>query len=111
MCSYVNEFVDHVLDLMKSAGPVRARKMFGAYGIYLQETMVGLVEDNILYLKVDDNSRHYFEKLQLPPFIYQRKGKTVQLSFYQAPEEVLDDPQEMKIWTERAFQAALRSRK
>jgi DNA transformation protein len=107
----VNEFVDHILDLMKSAGPVRARKMFGAYGIYLQETIIGLVEDNILYLKVDDNSRHYFEELHLTPFVYQRKGKTIQLSFYQAPEEALDDHQQMKIWTYRALQAALRSRK
>jgi DNA transformation protein len=107
----VNEFVDYILDLMKSAGPVRARKMFGAYGIYLQETMIGLVEDNILYLKVDDNSRNYFEELQLTPFAYQRKGKTIRLSFYRAPEEVLDNPQEMKIWTERAFRAALRSHK
>jgi DNA transformation protein len=107
----MNEFINYILDLMKPAGSVRARKMFGAYGIYLQETMIALVEDNTLYFKVDDHSRHYFEELGLTPFTYQRKGKTVQLSFYLAPDEALDNPQDMKIWTERALRAALLSRK
>ncbi len=107
----MNEFINYILDLLKFAGSARARKMFGGYGIYLQEIMIALVEDNILYLKADDSSRHHFEELGLPRFTYLKQGKPVRLSFYQAPDEVLDNSEEMKKWAQRAHKAALRSRK
>ena len=35
--------VDFVLDQMSAAGAVSAKKMFGEYGVYLDEKMVALV--------------------------------------------------------------------
>ena len=51
-----NEFVSHVLDLMQSLGRVRARRMFGGYGIFIDGLMFALIADETLYLKADEES-------------------------------------------------------
>ncbi|RYF09624.1 MAG: hypothetical protein EOO77_23380 [Oxalobacteraceae bacterium] len=43
--------VDFVLDQMSAAGAVSAKKMFGEYGVYLDEKMVALVCDDVLFIK------------------------------------------------------------
>ena len=53
----MSEFVDHVLELMAPWAAVRARRMFGGYGLYRDTTMFALVADDTLYLKADAASR------------------------------------------------------
>ncbi len=44
-------FVDHVLDQIHGAGVVAVRKMFGAYGVYCDGKVVGLICHNQFFLK------------------------------------------------------------
>lgn len=44
-------FVTYVLDQLREAGDVTAKKMFGEYGLYLGGKMVALVCDDRLYVK------------------------------------------------------------
>lgn len=43
--------VEHILDVAGLGERFRARKMFGEYGLYLDEVMVALVCDEQLFLK------------------------------------------------------------
>jgi len=43
--------VEHILDQMHSAGMVRARKMFGEYGIYCDDRFIGVVCADQLFIK------------------------------------------------------------
>lgn len=43
--------LDFILDQMAAAGVMRAKKMFGEYGIYCDEKIVALLCDDKLYLK------------------------------------------------------------
>ena len=43
--------MDYLLDQLRRAGPVSARKMFGEYCLYYDGTPVGLVCDDLLFLK------------------------------------------------------------
>lgn len=45
------ETIDHVLDTAALGGRLEAKKMFGEYGLYLDDRMVALVCDDSLYLK------------------------------------------------------------
>jgi len=80
-----SEFVDYLLDLMKSLGDVSARRMFGGYGIFRDGLMFGLVADDQLFIKADDICRQEFESLELPPFEYNKQGKLMKLSYYLTP--------------------------
>lgn len=103
------EFADHVVDLMQSIGPVRARRMFGGHGIFLDGLMFALLADGALYLKADTQTAGDFVRLGLARFTYNKQGKAFALSYYQAPEEVLDSPAEMSRWANKAYSAALRA--
>ena len=103
------EFVSYVTELLAPFGDVRARRMFGAYGIFRGDLMFGIVADETLYLKADDVNRTDFEARGLERFVYYKKGKPMYLSYYQAPEEALDNSGDMLAWAEKSFAAAIRS--
>lgn len=108
------EFVSYVVDLMQSIGPVRAKAMFGGHGVFLDELMFALVADNILYLKVDKDTENEFKDRGLDAFAYQKKGKetsykVIKMSYYQVPEEALEDSEEMNLWANKAYSVALRA--
>lgn len=101
------EFVLYVVDLMQSVGPVHAKGMFGGYGIYLDGLMFGLVADSVLYLKTDKQTENEFRDRGLEAFTYSKKGKEFRMSYYQAPEEALEDGEEMNAWANKAYGVAL----
>ena len=103
------EFVTYVVELMESVGPVSAKGMFGGYGIFLDGLMFGLVADSILYLKVDKENENEFKAKGLEPFTYNKKGKEIKMTYYQAPEEALEDAEEMNSWANKAYGAALKA--
>lgn len=103
------EFTTYIVDLMQSIGPVNAKAMFGGYGIFLDGLMFGLIADNVLYLKVDQETESDFKALGLEPFMFNKKGKEIKMSYYQAPEEALEDGEEMKLWAGKAYSTALRA--
>jgi DNA transformation protein len=71
-----------------SLGPVRARPMFGGYGLYLDGVMVGLLTGGEhLYLKAGPGNQAAFDAAGLPPFVYLRQGQPVALSYRAAPAD------------------------
>ena len=99
----------YVIELMQSLGPVQAKRMFGGHGIFIDDLMFGLVADSTLYLKVDKEIENEFKAKGLEAFTYNKKGKDVIMSYYQAPEEALEDYEEMNAWGNKSYSAALRS--
>ena len=102
-------FVNHVVEMMQTVGPVSSKRMFGGHGIFLEGLMFGLIADNDLYLKVDDEIRDDFLVRGLEPFSYFKKGKEFKLSYYQAPEETLEQAEAMREWGNKAYEVALRA--
>jgi DNA transformation protein len=103
------KFTAYVVALMESLGPVSSRAMFGGYGIFLDGLMFALVADSVLYLKVDQESEPEFRARGLEAFAYNKKGKTMKMSYCQAPEETLEDSEAMVHWGRKAYEAALRA--
>lgn len=103
------QFSDFILEILRHWRPVTARRMFGGHGVYHAGVMFALIADGQLYLKVDDESRGAFEAGGLSPFVYEAKGRRVSLSYYRAPDAMLDEPDVATEWAARAWQAALRA--
>ncbi len=106
----VDEFVEHLAEVFRLFGPLRSRRMFGGYGIFFDDVMIGLVADDTLYLKTDAVSEPEFAAAGCVPFEYTKNGATMTMSYASAPVEVFDDPDVAKVWASRAYEAALRSR-
>lgn len=107
----MSEFSEHLVEVFKSFGPVRARPMFGGHGVYHQDLMFGLIADDVLYLKADAQTVDQFTERGLAPFTYVKNGKPMKMSYYAAPEEIFDEPEAARAWATLAFGAALRGRK
>lgn len=107
----MNEFVAYLQELLQGMGHIQAKKMFGGYGIYHEGLMFGLVADDNLYLKADAENRAQFEALGLSPFCYNKQGKAVIMSYYQAPADMLEDHEQAIHWARLAYAAALRAKR
>ncbi len=103
------EFISYVVELMQSIGAVSAKRMFGGCGIFMDGLMFALVADNTLYLKADSETESEFEEKGLERFKYNKKGKEYSMSYYSAPEEALEDVDEMSDWARKSYGAALRA--
>lgn len=106
----MSEFTQYLQEVFAPFGPISTRRMFGGYGIYHQGLMFALVVDDTLYLKTDAENVAHFQAQGLGPFAYPRQGKLVKLSYYLAPEEMLEDPEQALLWGQRAWAAAQRRR-
>ena len=106
----MSDFVEFLKEVFVDFGEIRARRMFGGYGIYHRDVMFGLVAEDVLYLKVDAESAKAFEAKGLKPFQFDSGEKVIKMSYYLAPEEIFDDPEEAAIWARRAYEVAARAR-
>ena len=104
-------FVDSVLGLLLPLGPVRARAMFGGWGVYMDDIMFALIADDGLFFKIDGDTEPKFAAVGAEPFVYSRSGESITMSYRKAPDGSLDDPGALLPWAELALGAAKRSRK
>lgn len=104
------EFKELLLEAFGPLGPVRIRGMFGGAGIFHGEVMFGLIAGETLYLKADDGNRGVFEAEDMGPFVYESpRGKRVPMPYWQAPDRLLDDVDELRRFGAGAVEAALRA--
>ncbi len=61
------DLVQYIVDQCSGAGEVKARKMFGDYGIYCNGKIFGLISDNGLYIKPTDTGRRLLRTEVLRP--------------------------------------------
>lgn len=104
-----DEALSYILDQFSAWGGVTARKMFGGAGLYRDGVIFGLVADDIVYLKVGDANRARFKAKGMEAFRPFEDKPTV-MSYYQLPEEVLENPCELMEWAAEAWKVSMSSR-
>jgi len=98
-----DSFKDYVLDQLRCLDEVRARAMFGGFGLYHGEVFFGIVADGRLYFKTDDESRGEYERWGMEPF--RASEKQTLWTYYEVPVDVLEDDEALTLWALRACQS------
>jgi TfoX/Sxy family transcriptional regulator of competence genes len=63
------KFVDFVMEQIKNAGEITAKKMFGEYGIYADRKLFGLICDNKLFIKPTISGQEFIGNVvEAPPY-------------------------------------------
>ena len=102
-------FAEFLRDQLAPLGRITMRRMFGKTGVFCDGVMLGMVTENTLYFRVDDQNRATFREAEaLPPLNYAKNGHTIDLSFWRAPERLFDEPDELIAWAQAALAAARR---
>ncbi len=106
-----DQYKEFVVDLFSPLGAIKVRSMFGGGGVYYKDTMFALISDETLFFKVDATNKSAFEEEGASPFIYDGKGKPIAMSYYELPERLFDDTDELMDWAQRSIDVALKSKK
>ena len=83
--------------------------MFGGAGVYCNGLFFAIIGDDDLWFKVDDVTRDAFEAEALGPFEIEMNGKTGTMQYYNVPESIFDDHDDLTYWTGLALGAAERA--
>ena len=102
-----DSFAEFLREQLAPLGRLAMRRMFGKTGVFCDGLMFAMVTDDTLYFRVDDGNRATFaEAASCPPLNYESQGRTIDLSFWRAPDRLFDEPDELVRWARAALAAA-----
>ena len=115
MASAPSDFAQYCCELLASAGPCTAKRMFGGWGISTDGLSIAIIADlgdgEKLWLKASEGDIPLWEAAGGQRFTYAstKDGETVSrgMNYYSAPEEAMDAPYAMAPWARLALQAAV----
>lgn len=101
-------FKDFILDQLVGLDDVQARRMFGGFGLYRDETFFGIVHQGKLFFKVDESTVGAYRRHKMKPF--RPNARQTLKSYYQVPVEIIEDADQLCEWVARAVSCQERNR-
>jgi DNA transformation protein len=99
-----DSFAEFLREQLSPLGRITMRRMFGKTGVFCDGLMLGMVRDDVLYFRVDDDNREAFKEAEaFPPLNYEKGGAAIDLAFWRAPERLFDEPDEFVLWARAAL--------
>ena len=106
------EYTEYVLELLAPIGPVQTGRFFGGVGISNGAGQFAMIMGNSLYFAVDEDTRTKYEKGGMPAFSYlTKKGRVQVRKYFELPEDVLTDPEQLRLWANEAMHVAGKTKK
>ena len=100
-------FKAFILDRFEDLGDVVPRSMFGGVGLYWRGVFFGIIAQDTLYLKVDDENRSDYDRAGMKPFKpYAHRAGTMQ--YFAVPVSVLESASELAAWARKSIAVAER---
>ena len=99
----------YILDQLAAVPALNTRRMFGGVGLYSGESFFALIDDDVLFFKVDDSNREDYVSRGMKAFM-PIPGKA-SMGYYQVPEDVIEEADELVRWARRSVDVALKKKK
>lgn len=108
--SVSDSYRSFVLEQIARAAPrIRDKSMFGGVGVYAGDHFFALIDNDTLFFKVDDTNRDDFIAARMKPWSPFEGGKPM-TGYYELPADLLEDPDAMRPWVEKAIAVAARKK-
>lgn len=95
-----DSFKDFILDQLHSLEAITCRRMFGGHGLYMGPTFFGIIHNDQLYFRTDDDTRKPYLERGMGPF--QPNKKQTLKNYYEVPVEVIEDHEQLPQWAAAA---------
>jgi len=89
---------------------IKSKSMFGGVGVYSGDHFFALIDNDTVFFKVDDSNRPDFIKAKMKAWAPFEDGKESK-GYYQLPEDLLEDPDALRPWVEKAVAVAASKKK
>jgi DNA transformation protein len=101
-------FKDFVLDQLRDLNDVGARRMFGGFGLYQDESFFGIIHKDKVFFKIDAATVGEYRKHKMKPF--RPNAKQTLRSYYQVPVEIIEDADALRHWAATALRCQEKNR-
>jgi TfoX/Sxy family transcriptional regulator of competence genes len=102
-----DDFADYLVDALADLGPIETKRFFSGTGLLLDAVQFAFIIRGTLYMRVNEAGRDAFLAMGSQPFTYRTSKREVALSgYYAVPAGMLEDTDELCLWSRRAFQIA-----
>jgi DNA transformation protein and related proteins len=102
---------NYVVEQLAFLGRISSRAIFGGIGIFHDERLLGIVINGALYLHTADSNLNDYVSRGMPQFKPYPNAFDLTTDHHQTPPEVMADPEQLKLWGERALNAAIEAAK
>jgi DNA transformation protein len=99
-------FKEFVLDQLGPLPELRAKAMFGGYGLYQADRFFAILMDGRLYCRTDEQTRAAYVERGMGPFTYEKARRTMTINYFEVPPEVLENREQLAAWANHAIHAA-----
>jgi len=100
-------FREFLVEQFAAIGGVEIQRMFGGAGLFKRGLMFGLVSNDVIYFKAASLDQDRFRAEGSTPFTYGTKhGPRTINGLWRCPERLLDDPDELRAWSQVAIAVA-----
>lgn len=106
--SVSDNYRTYIVDQLAAVPSVSTRRMFGGIGVYSGELFFALIDDDVLFFKVDDSNREDYVSRKMKAFM-PFPGQP-SLGYFQVPEDVIEEAEELTRWARRAIEVAAKKK-
>ena len=107
----MSEFLEYILDSLEASGGISSTKMFSGHAIKKYGLTIALIFEDEVYFKTNESNIDDYKNLNSKPFTYEKKGKTITISNWLLPIEILENPEKLMEFVNRSYQVALDAKK
>ena len=97
----------YIVEQLAALPALSTRRMFGGIGLYSSEWFFALIDDDVLFFKVDDANRADYVSRGMKPFMPFPDRPS--LGYFQVPAEVIEEAEELARWARRSVEVAQRA--
>jgi len=97
---------EFLTDQLAALPGLRARRMFGGFGLYHDKRFFGMLIQGRLYFKTNEQTRPSYAERGMSPFVYEKGRRFESVTYFEVPPDVLEDREQLVAWAQRAVAAA-----
>ena len=104
-----SSLASYVAEQLAPLGRISSRAIFGGVGVFIDERLLGIVMGEKLYLHTDKSNLDDYVARGMPQFKPYPNAFDLTTDHHEVPLEVVNDAEQLKVWGERALNAAVES--
>jgi DNA transformation protein and related proteins len=102
--SVSDNYRTYIVEQLAALPALSTRRMFGGLGIYSDAWFFALIDDDVLFFKVDDSNRDDYVSRGMKAFM-PFPGQP-SLGYFQVPPDVIEEAEELARWARRSVDVA-----
>lgn len=106
-----SSLASYVTEQLAFLGPISNRSIFGEVGIFIEDRLLGIVAKDALYLHTGPSNCADYLACGAQQFKPYPNAFDLTTDHHLVPEEIISDAEQLKVWGERAFLAAVEAGK